>query len=135
MTYNYKQSAGPAIWKDETGTWRAACLKKYSGGLIACVDYGGGACRSWKTAGRTVEDPSSAPEWCPYAAGMIEDVEFDERMRALGVNPYTKKGLLSVIRAMPKELRPRRARELSLRGMQQAINAAIAAGWEKQGND
>lgn len=130
--YNIHRSGGPAVWKGKDGEYHGVCTRKFSGGLIYCIEFAGGQCNADHKAGpRDVpNDGKPAPDWCPYLAGMIRDARFMDMMADLGLRAHVKGDLLKVIRAMPKEMRPKGARGLSLLQMQNAIFDACAAGWE-----
>ena len=128
--YRIHRSGGPAVWRDKDGEYRGACSRKFSGGLIYCVELDGGICRADRKAPRDVPDTSAAPECCPYLAGMLEDARFMDAMRAAGLRAELKGDMLKAVRQMPKEIRPKNARALSLRLLQKAIMDAMQAGWE-----
>jgi hypothetical protein len=130
--YNIHRSGGPAVWRDKDG-YHGACARKFSGGVICCVELQGGQCHADRQAGpRDVPDSSAAPDWCPYLASMIRDAEFMDAMGRLGLDAGKKKDLLAVIRAMPKDKRPKGARGLCLMQLQNAILRARDEGWEME---
>lgn len=132
MTYH--KSAGPAVWKDSEGRYRGACLKTFSGGVISCIEYRskspGGGCGWCDAVGQVIPDYGTTPDFCPYLISMVDEAEMMDAMGALGLDAGKKKDLLAVVRAMPKEHRPRKARDLSLMQLHTAIRRARDAGWE-----
>lgn len=130
--YNIHKSGGPAVWREKDGTYRGACTRKFSSGLIYCIELSGDQCHADRRSGpRDVPNGGTpAPDWCPYLAGMIRDAQFMDMMRGLGLRAHIKADLLKMVRAMPDRLRPKKARELSPLRLQNIIFDAITAGWE-----
>lgn len=135
--YNYRKSMGPCVWKRSGKPRTAACVKSFDGGTIACVEYryspgngeGPGVCTADRKNLREVLDRSVTPEWCPYLAGMMRDAEMGDFFAEQGLSAHKKKDALIIVRAMPKEHRPKRARDLDLMQLHNAIRRAWDAGW------
>jgi len=128
MTYH--KTFGPAVWR-EGGVFRSACIKKFSGGLICCIECSGdGTCRADRASPRAIPDTGDTPDWCRYLARAIQDAKTMEAFEALGLNAGRKADVMKVVRALPKEFRPKGARALGLGQLHSAVARAVAAGWE-----
>lgn len=139
--YDYLASAGPVVWQDDDGEWRAACARRWGkGGLIKCISLRYGRpgepdrCEYVKPPqplqDRGDDKHRMAPQWCPLAASMIRDSRLAMMLEEHGWIPDRKGDLLQIVKHMPRGMKPKDARRQSIWKLQNAIQDAVENGWE-----